>query len=370
MLTHREESLQRDINRIRDYVQKMSHQAERALKDSLTSYLENNRQMAYGVILRDQYIDIKEMEIDRLCLEFLVRQDPVAGPLRFAYITIRINLEIERVGDYAESIARQVLKLYDNPYTELNDEIAEIANLSISMFHDSIKAFLDQDPELAKKSIEIEAAVDVLRSDFNRKIISLLSEHKIPAKSVDPLMTIVRKFERVSDQARNICQEALYLITGEYSKHPGADVFRILFVDENNSCQSQMAEAIASSFNLPRFIFRSAGIEPQPLDRSMVEFMKSKGIDLARVVPKAIHQIPNLDHYQVIVTLSEEALKAFPQRPRKVIFLNWPTQDPSKISDSQTVKTESYEKTYDFLKNQVKDLVNAIIDTDEESGGV
>src|SRR6266540_5798420 len=111
MPTHFEESLQRDIDRIRGKVTEMAAFGERALRDCLKALQEGNRQLAYTVILRDQKIDELEKEVDQLCLAFLVRQQPVAGPLRFAYATIRINLELERVGDYAESIARQVLKL-------------------------------------------------------------------------------------------------------------------------------------------------------------------------------------------------------------------------------------------------------------------
>src|SRR6185369_12974081 len=91
-------------------VSEMGGLAEQALRDCLSALRNRNRQLAYTVILRDSRIDELEKEVDRLCLEFLVRQQPVAGPLRFAYSTIRINLELERVGDYAESIARQVLK--------------------------------------------------------------------------------------------------------------------------------------------------------------------------------------------------------------------------------------------------------------------
>src|SRR2546425_10500922 len=89
----------------------MAGLAERSLRSSLQALVERNRQLAYAIILRDQYIDEMEKEIDRLCLEFLVRQQPVALHLRFAYATIKINLELERIGDYAESIARQVLKI-------------------------------------------------------------------------------------------------------------------------------------------------------------------------------------------------------------------------------------------------------------------
>jgi phosphate transport system protein len=77
--THFEEHLQRDIEFIRTKVQAMAQLADRALRDSLKALVENNLTLAYSVILRDQYIDELEKELDRLCLEFLVRQQPVAG---------------------------------------------------------------------------------------------------------------------------------------------------------------------------------------------------------------------------------------------------------------------------------------------------
>ena len=96
MATYLETSVQRDIDRIRTKVTEMGALAEVALQDCIKAVAEHDRQLAYAIILRDQYIDEKEKEIDRLCLEFLVRQQPVAGPLRFAYSTIRINLMIRR----------------------------------------------------------------------------------------------------------------------------------------------------------------------------------------------------------------------------------------------------------------------------------
>lgn len=361
MLLYRQESLQRDIDRIREYVLKMSQQAQRALQDCIKAYLENNRQLAYAIILRDQHIDEKEKEIDRLCLEFLVRQQPVAGPLRFAYSTIRINLEIERVGDYAESIARQILKLHNSPNYQLKKQITELANLSIDMFHDSIQAFLKQDEQHARKTIEVESTVDALRTELNNQLIKMLKEQDCSFDSAAPLMTMIRKFERVSDQARNICNEVLYMCTGEMAKHPGTEAFRVLFVDDNNSCQSQIAEAIALSFKEKKFIFSSAGIEPKPIDRPTIEFMKTKGIDLSRVAPKGIHQIPNLDHYQIIIALTRNASQGLPKPPCKVVFLEWPVESAHE-------NTQAYEETYNFLKSQISDLINAIIiDADSAS---
>src|SRR5687768_636673 len=157
MNTHYEETLQRDIDRIRRKVTDMAGLAEGALRSCLQALADRNRQLTYSVILRDQRIDELEKEIDRLCLEFIVRQQPVAGTLRFAYATIKINSELERVGDYAESIARHVLALLDMTDVEVPIErFAEIANLAIPMLHDAVQAFVRGDTDLARKAMETE----------------------------------------------------------------------------------------------------------------------------------------------------------------------------------------------------------------------
>jgi phosphate transport system protein len=366
MQTHLEESMQQDIDCIRNYVAEMSHKAEVALQDCVKSFVENDHKLAYAVILRDQYIDEKEKEIDRLCLEFIIRQQPVAQSLRFIYSTIRINLEIERVGDYAESIARHLIKVEESPPLDIKEKIVEQADVSIRMFHDAIQAFVDQDMKLAVKTIEMKETADAMRTLLNNNLVSLFREQKMEFEVLDPLTTVIRRFERVADQARNICLEVLYLCTGENAKHPGAATFRILFVDDHNSCRSQIAEAIASSFKQSRFVFSSAGLEPLPIDHATIEFMKSKGFDLSRMAPKAVHQVPNLDHYQVIVALSKNIYKVFPQHPGKVIFLDWLVDDPSHAQASSEKLEEVYEKTFLFLQDQIKDMIEALIGTEKD----
>src|SRR5262245_28646597 len=321
MASHFEASFQRDIERIKGKIGQMGALAERALRDCVQALRDRNRQIAYAVILRDKRIDELEKEVDRLCLEFLVRQQPVAGPLRFVYATIRINLELERVGDYAESIARQIVKLVGLNVSIPTERFVEIAELSIPMLRDAIRAFVDQNAELAKTTMEVEEAVDLLRNRINAEVVELRQTNKIPLAALTPLMTVARRFERVSDQAKNICQEVLYMCTGEYSKHKGAEVLRLLFVDEHNSCVSQMAEGIANSLEQPRLVFASAGIDPRPVDPATLKYMKEKGIDISRQHSKSVEQIPNLDHYQVIIALAKEAEKVFPPPPTKTVSL-------------------------------------------------
>jgi arsenate reductase len=194
-------------------------------------------------------------------------------------------------------------------------------------------------------------------------MVELYREEKIPFESLRPLTTIARRLERVSDRARNICLEVLYICTGEYAKHQGSEVTRILFVDEHDACRSQIAHAIASALNQPHFIFTSAGLEPTALDPKTVSFLKEKGFDISRVAPRGLFQVPNLDHYQVIVGLAPEVQRALPRLPRRVIFLDWARQDPSQVQGTPEEIRAAFEETYNFFDGHVRALVEAILGT-------
>jgi phosphate transport system protein len=361
MATHLEESLQQDLDRIRGKIIEMGSLAERALNDCLEAIEDRSRKTAYTVILRDQQIDELEKEVDRLCLEMLVRQQPVAGPLRFVYATIKINAELERIGDYAESIARQILILTDLGVELPREHFAEIAHLATPMLHDAIGAFITQDSALAAATMEREQTVDKLRDGINAYIVQLSHDKKVPLEAVNPLMTIARRFERVSDQAKNICEEVLYMCTGEYQKHKGTEFYRVLFVDQHNSCRSQLAYGIANSLRQPKFIFSSAGLEPTSVDANTVKFLKGKGIDLTGQNSKSLQQVPNLEHYQVVVVLAPEARKAFTPPPAKTVVLDWSVADPSKTAGTPAEIQTAYEKAFKTIESQLHDLIEAIL---------
>jgi len=360
MSTHYEETLQRDIGCLRNKVETMAQLAEGALDACLRALVERDRRAAYAVILRDRRIDELEKEIDRLCLEFLVRQQPVGKHLRFAYTTIKINQELERIGDYAESIARQVLKISRLESHVPLDRFRHIADLSTPMLRTAVRAYLTEDAALARRAMEVEDEVDGLRSVINAELFQLRQEDKIPLEALTPLMTIARRFERVSDQAKNICEETLYYITGEYQKHPGGDVWRVVFLDEHNSCRSQMAEAIANSLGQPNFVFASAGLDPRPVDPGTVTFLGAKGIDVSHAKSRSLDEVPNLESAQIIVALAKNAKKAFPS-PTRAVCLDWSVPDPSAVQGSGEEKIQAYETAYQFLHEQLNDLLEAVL---------
>jgi phosphate transport system protein len=360
MASQLEESLQRDMDRIRTKVTEMAKLAESALEASLRALVEGKRQLAYSIILRDQRIDALEQEIDRLCLEFLVRQQPVARQLRFAYVTIKINQEIERIGDYAESIARQILKLAGTSCAIPLERYREIAALAIPMFRDAVRAYLTEDAELARRVVHVEEEVDNLRNALNAELVQLRQENKIPLEALTPLMTIARRFERASDQAKNICEETLYLITGEYQKHTAGETWRVLFIDDHNSCQSQMAQAIADALNQPKFLFSSAGLDPKPVDPATVAFLKEKGLDISGATSRPVESVPNLESYQIVVALAKEAKRAFPTKS-KPVCLDWRVPNPLRVQGTDAEVKRAFEETYQHLHAQINDLVAGIL---------
>jgi protein-tyrosine-phosphatase len=135
----------------------------------------------------------------------------------------------------------------------------------------------------------------------------------------------------------------------------------VLFVDVRNSCRSQMAEAIANSLNQPQFIFSSAGLQPTSVDPGTVSFLKEKGFDISRQTSKAVSQVPNFDHYQIVIALAREAEKVFPRPPTKMVCLDWSVQDPSQVRGTAAEIRAAYEDTYKFLHSHISDLVEAVL---------
>ena len=358
---HLEASLRQDTERIRKRVSEMADLVTKALEESSHALFNRQGAVAYSVILRDQKIDDLEQEIDRLCLEFLVRQQPVAGSLRFAYATIKINQELERIGDYAASIAREALILNSMDIDIDYSDFRKLAEVAVKMLDKAVRAFLEENSDLAWDTIKEDDASSTLRDDINETLILLRERDKLPMEAMTSLMTVARRYERASNQSANICEESLYMCTGKFMKHLGTEVFRVLFVDETNSCTTQIAEAVGNSLQFENFIFSSAGIEPKRVDEQTVRFLQDKGIDINNKITKSVAHIPNLEHYHVVIAFSKTAKKVFPPPPTRTIGMRWKVKDPSEFNGSEAEKEEAYENTFNYLKEQVQDLVQAFL---------
>jgi protein-tyrosine-phosphatase len=184
----------------------------------------------------------------------------------------------------------------------------------------------------------------------------------LPETALNPLRTVARRLERAADQAKNLCEDVLYLCTGEFIKHKKADGFQILFLDYSNSCLGQMAEGLGKAQGLPRFTFASAGRVPQPIDPGTIRFMAEKGIDISRQSSKSLEQVTHWENFQVIVALDSRALDGLHLRSNKPIVLTWPISDPSGVQMPPEARQAAFESAYQSLESNLKELAAAVLD--------
>lgn len=363
MTTYLDDTLKRDMDIITKKIIKMGELVTNALKTSLKAFLERDRQLAYTVILRDQYIDELEKEIDQLCQEFLIRQIPAAGHFRFVYSVIKINNELERVGDYAESVARQVVR-HHALFTLPNFiKFEELGNLSIKMFGEAIESFLKKDKDAAHSMIrneKLEKQADILRYQIHDEILHLREKDKLPLAAIQPLMIVASRFERVANQAVNLCEETMFYCTGEDPKHKKGTTYNVLFVDETNTCRTLLAVGAGNTIEVKDFNFESAGLIQQETDQITRNFLLQKGVRISES-PLVIKDSEDLKKYQIIIALSKKGEELFPEFPTKIVTLSWYIDDPSILKGTAAEIQTAYEKTYNFLHSQINDLVTAVL---------
>ena len=351
-----EASLQHDMDLIRAQVRKMAGQCERAIRGALHALMTGERQPSYVIILRELHIDESEQQLDRLCLEFLVRQQPAAGHLRFAYAAIKISSELERIGDHAEAIARRLLKLEGARPAIAYAPFEEMGNAALQMLLDAVRAFDTGDAELARSTRLVEQKIDRMRKAIDTRLAEQHRSGELDLDGFMALSTISRRIERISDETRDICADTLYMCTGDFAKHGAPEVVRVLFVDQHNHCRSEMAEAMASDLSLPHMLFTSAGLEPRELDPRLPGFLAEKGLEPTNHRPKSIDHVPNLSHYHVVIAFDEHAYHLLRRAPAVNVCIDWSVEDPSGVQGTPEDVHAAYERAFTFIQSQLKDL--------------
>ena len=359
-----EEVLERDMGALRDRLRGMADLVLRQLDEAMTAFADSNRKLAYTVVLRDRRIDLFEDNIDRLCQEFLVRHMPVSEQLRFVVAVAKVNSELERIGDYAEAIARRVVTVSDESEVPQRDRIVEMSKVAFQMLGNAIDAFLENDAEKAMRTLESDRQVD----DMNSAVFAALAQPKLSVTDLTmrfALLGLTNRIERVADRACNIAEETVYVARGEVMRHLPRNDLRVLFMCDHNACRSQMAEGIARKYSPSFFIFSSAGSEPTGLDERAVKFLAKKGVDISRQRPKGLEAVGKIDDFNIVVTLSQGAEDAVPALPYEAVELNWKIPDPSKATGTDEEVERAYDEAYQALRSKIEDVTAGLVGAQE-----
>jgi phosphate transport system protein len=367
--SHVHERVEHDLGVIRRRLRHMSELVLKALDDAISSIANHDRRLAYSVVLLDNRIDMLERHVDTLCQEFLVRHMPVSKQLRFIVATVKVNAELERIGDYAEAIARRAVTLSTINEQPERERIFEMARLAFQMLRQAVRAFLDGDDSLATQVLGNDRQVD----GMNSQIFHVLAH---PAVSGDAetdltvpfvLLGVLNRIERVADRACNIAEEAIYAARGEVQRHAMRNDVRVLFLDETNEVLGQMAEAIARQLAPVNVIFSSAGVAPgRQLDPTTVKFMAGKRVDITRQRPKSLADVGTIEDFNVVVTLSQQAAQACPPVPYAALVLDWDIAEPSKIGGTPAEVNAAFEAVYRELHTKIDELVDSLLGAHSE----
>lgn len=177
---------------------------------------------ARELVKTDYQIDEAEIDIEEECLKILALYQPVARDLRLIITIIKINNEIERIADYAASLAQRATAADDNgdeeDFGELLREYKEMSRKVISMFTMSLDALAHQDSDMAHEIFHLDDQVDHHRNRAYRTVIDRIPEHPEKAARLVNLYILARHLERIADRATNIAEEVIYLVEGEITR--------------------------------------------------------------------------------------------------------------------------------------------------------
>jgi len=355
-MSHYEERLEEDLRRIRQRIGAMASRVSEAVKDAVHALQTGNHKLAAATILSDHPINRTMREIDRLCHGFIAVHLPSAGHLRLLSSAIRANIGLERIGDYAVTIARVSEQLSAPPQGALARELDRIANAAQLMLKQAINAFDTLNPEMARATMIMEQEME---SDLET-VYSELTDNpdRESVKELLAIYAVLTHLKRVADQAKNLCEETIFAVTGE-TKAP--KVYNILFIDEDNSGLSQMAEAIARKTFPGSGSYSSGGRNPaSALNEPMVRFLEERGFDLSAARPKPL----DLTHLElvdkhVVVSLQGPVKSYIAQMPFHTTALEWEVGSlPDGADNGQT--TQRLEASYREIAVQIRDLMETL----------
>jgi len=197
----------------------MAGLAEQAIQRAIEAYRVRDLSICDLVSRSEIAINRLERDIDQAALDLLAMEQPMAIDLRFILSVIKINADLERVGDSAKSISERVRNMEQMAIAELPVDIPRMATLAAEMVRKSLQAFIEADPEMARAVLTMDDAVDAMNRAAYRALTKVMEEQSQVAPQALNALMICRALERVADHATNIAEDVIFWIQGADVRH-------------------------------------------------------------------------------------------------------------------------------------------------------
>ena len=220
--------LETDIQNLKKNILALSALVEESVRESVTAFETNDMPLAEKVIARDAEIDRQEIEVEESCLKTLALHQPVAIYLRFIVSVVKINNDLERIGDLAVNIAERTISSRSAPadgasgsFADLEEELEEMGERSRSMLRKSLDALVNLDTALARQVFAEDDAVDAIQDTVLRQVKERIAADRSHLDTLMSMLFVSRHLERIADLATNIAEDVVYMIEGRIVRHGG-----------------------------------------------------------------------------------------------------------------------------------------------------
>lgn len=319
-MSHFEERLQKDREAIRARVLTLGNQVADAVAEAVRALLIADLDRCAELVLHDLPINRASRALDQACHSFVAIHLPSAGHLRFISSVLRANIGLERIGDYAVTIAREASVLSGPPPERIARDLTVMAEQSVKMLRQALRAFDEQSADLARGTMAIAEQVDRSFSSAYCDLVDVSDKRSL--SELFALLNVFGRVERVSDQAKNLCEEVVFTVTGA-TKAPKR--YRVLFVDATDDGAGQLAVAFARRMFPESGHFESAGwTSGGALSPGLVAAAAARGLDLGAASPRTLATLgPDRDNFHVWVALQADARDKLGEIPFRTALLTW-----------------------------------------------
>ena len=211
--------IERQIESLKERILRLGTLVEEAISKSITALINRDTSLAQGVIYNDSDIDAMEVEVEEECLKMLALYQPVAADLRFVVAALKINNDLERMGDLARNIAKRVTQLEGGDPYDLPPEIRTMATQAQEMVRQCLDAVVKRDPTLARQVREEDDIVDEARQRIQRRVLQGIKDHPENVENLLRINSVSKHIERIADMATNIAEDVVYMVEGDIVRH-------------------------------------------------------------------------------------------------------------------------------------------------------
>ncbi len=212
--------LQRQIEKLKKMLLSLGAMVEQSVHDSIEAVQQRDADLARGVVENDRRIDEYEIEVEEECLHTLALHQPVAFDLRFVVAVLKMNNDLERIGDHAVNVAEQAQFLAsESRIDHVPFDLETMAQLVEQMLHKSLDALVNIDTEQAHAVRALDDQVDAIHRDMYDQVADAIRKHPDQLEQLIHLSNVSRQLERMADHAVNIAKDVLYMAEGEIMRH-------------------------------------------------------------------------------------------------------------------------------------------------------